>query len=47
MNRSLTNVAISLGAVLLLFAVVMFVLGRGEASEGALFNFSVDQSTLR
>lgn len=45
MNKSLTNVAISLGVVLLLFAVVMFVLGRGEAQEGALFNFSVDQAT--
>lgn len=47
MNRSTTtNVAIALGVVLLLFAVVMFVLGTGEAQEGALFNFSVDQSTV-
>src|SRR5574339_184347 len=46
MNKSLTNVAISLGVVLVLFAVVMFVLGRGQAQEGALFNFSVDQATV-
>lgn len=46
MNKSLTNVAVSLGVVLLFFAIVMFVLGRGEAQEGALFNFSVDQATV-
>jgi hypothetical protein len=47
MNRSsTTNVAIALGVVLLLFAVIMFVLGAGEAQEGALFNFAVDQSTV-
>src|SRR5512138_3395346 len=47
MNRSTTtNVAIALGVVLLFFAVVMFFLGTGEAQEGALFNFSVDQSTV-
>ena len=47
MNRSTTtNVAIALGVVLLFFALVMFVLGTGEAQEGALFNFSVDQSTV-
>jgi len=46
MNKSLTNVAISLGVILVFFAVVMFVLGRGEAQEGALFNFSVDQATV-
>lgn len=46
MNKSLTNVAISLGVVLVFFAVVMFFLGAGEAQEGALFNFSVDQSTV-
>ena len=46
MNRSLTNVALSLGAILVFFALVMFVLGRGEAQEGALFNFSVDQTTV-
>jgi len=45
MNKSFTNVAISLGVVLVFFAVVMFVLGAGEAQEGALFNFSVDQAT--
>jgi len=47
MNRSTTtNVAIALGVVLLFFALVMFFLGVGEAQEGALFNFSVDQSTV-
>ena len=46
MNKSLTNVAIFLGVILVFFAVVMFVLGRGEAQEGALFNFSVDQATV-
>lgn len=46
MNKSLTNVAISLGVILVFFAIVMFVLGAGEAQEGALFNFSVDQSTV-
>src|SRR5215208_1140086 len=46
MNKSVTNVAISLGVILVLFALIMFVLGRGEAQEGALFNFSVDQATV-
>src|SRR6266508_2345061 len=46
MNKSLTNIAISLGVILVFFAIVMFVLGRGEAQEGALFNFSVDQATV-
>ena len=46
MNKSLTNVALSLGAILVFFALVMFVLGTGEAQEGALFNFSVDQTTV-
>ena len=46
MNKSLTNVAVSLGVVLGFFALVMFVLGAGEAQEGALFNFSVDQATV-
>ena len=45
-NKSLTNVAVSLGVILVFFAVVMFVLGKGEAKEGALFNFSVDQATV-
>jgi hypothetical protein len=45
MNKT-TSVAIALSVVLLLFAVIMFVLGAGEAQEGALFNFSVDQSTV-
>ena len=46
MNKSLTNVAISLGVILVFFALVMFVLGRGQAQEGALLNFSVDQATV-
>ena len=46
MNRSLTNVLVSLGVVLLLFAVIMFVLGAREPQEGATFNFSVDQATV-
>lgn len=46
MNKSFTNIAIYLAVVLAFFAVVMFVLGAGEAQEGALFNFSVDQSTV-
>jgi uncharacterized membrane protein len=46
MNKSLTNVAVALGVILVFFAIVMFVLGTGEAQEGALFNFSVDQSTV-
>ena len=46
MNKSLTNVAVSLGVILVFFALVMFVLGRGQAQEGALLNFSVDQATV-
>jgi uncharacterized membrane protein len=46
MSKSFTNVVVSLGVVLVLFAVVMFFLGTGEAQEGALFNFSVDQATV-
>lgn len=43
MNKS---ILIFLGVVLAFFAVVMFVLGAGEAQEGALFNFSTDQGTV-
>jgi len=46
MDKKLTNVLASLGVVLVFFAVVMYVLGKGEAKEGALFNFSVDQATV-
>ena len=46
MNKSTTNIAIALGVVLVFFAAVMFWLGAGEAKEGALFNFSVDQATV-
>jgi uncharacterized membrane protein len=46
MDKKLTNVLVFLGAVLAFFGVVMYVLGAGEAKEGALFNFSVDQATV-
>lgn len=46
MDKKTTNIAIYLGVVLIFFAVVMFFLGAGEAQEGALFNFSVDQATV-
>ena len=46
MNKSLTNVLVSLGVILLLFAVVMFVLGAREPQEGSTLNFSVDQATV-
>jgi len=46
MDKKLVNVLIFLGVVLVFFALVMFVLGKGETQEGALFNFSVDQSTV-
>src|ERR1051325_1577506 len=46
MDKKLTNVLIFLGVVLVFFALLMFVLGKGEAKEGALFNFSVDQATV-
>src|SRR5512147_1081504 len=46
MDKKLTNVLAFLAIVLAFFGVVMYVLGKGEAQEGALFNFSVDQSTV-
>jgi len=46
MDKKFTNVLISLVVVLALFAVVMFVLGAKEPTEGALFNFSVDQTSV-
>lgn len=46
MNKSMMNMIAALGVVLVFFAVVMFWLGAGEAQEGALFNFSVDQATV-
>jgi len=46
MSKNLTNVLIFLAILLGFFAVVMYVLGAGEAKEGALFNFSVDQATV-
>lgn len=46
MNKATTNIVIALGVVLAFFALVMFWLGAGEAQEGALFNFSVDQATV-
>jgi uncharacterized membrane protein len=46
MDKKFTNILIFLVVVLAFFALVMFVFGAGEAQEGALFNFSVDQSTV-
>jgi len=46
MDKKLTNVLVFLGVVLVFFAIVIYVLGKGEAQEGALFNFSVDQATV-
>lgn len=46
MDKKFTNVLISLGVVLIFFAILMFVLGKGEAKEGAVLNFSVDQATV-
>lgn len=45
-KASTTNILITLGVILVFFALVMFWLGAGEAQEGALFNFSVDQATV-
>jgi hypothetical protein len=46
MDKKLVNVLVFLGVLLVFFAVIIFVLGKGEAQEGALFNFSVDQATV-
>jgi uncharacterized membrane protein len=46
MDKKLTNLLISFVVLLALFGVVMFVLGAKEPTEGALFNFSVDQSSV-
>ncbi len=46
MDKRLANISISLVVILAFFALVMFVLGKGQAQEGALFNFSVDQATV-
>jgi len=46
MDKKLTNVLVFLGVLLVFFGVVMYVLGKGDAQEGALFNFSVDQATV-
>jgi uncharacterized membrane protein len=46
MDKKIINVLAFLGVVLAFFGVVMYVLGKGEAKEGALFNFSVDQATV-
>ena len=45
-KASTTNILVTLGVILVFFALVMFWLGTGEAQEGALFNFSVDQATV-
>src|SRR5512135_3023845 len=44
MDSKLTNVAISLGVILVIFAVIMFALGTQQ--HLGIFNFSVDQATL-
>ncbi len=44
MDKKLVNVLVSLGVILLIFAVIMFALGKTEALGP--FNFSVDQATL-
>ena len=46
MDKKFTNILISFVVLLALFGVVMFVLGAQEPAEGALFNFSVDQSSV-
>lgn len=46
MDKKFQNVLIFLIVVLALFGVIMFVLGAREPAEGALFNFSVDQSSV-
>lgn len=46
MDKKFTSVLVSLVGILALFAVIMFVLGAREPAEGALFNFSVDQSSV-
>ena len=43
MDKKLTNVVISLGVILVIFAVVMFLLGTQTIG---IFNFTVDQATL-
>ncbi len=43
MDSKLTNVAISLGVILVIFAVIMFALGTQTVG---IFNFTVDQATL-
>src|SRR5512142_2574487 len=44
MDSKLTNVVISLGVILVIFAVIMFALGTQQ--HLGIFNFSVDQATL-
>jgi uncharacterized membrane protein len=46
MDKKLQNVLIFLVVVLALFGVIMFVLGAQAPAEGAMFNFSVDQSSV-
>jgi len=45
MNKNLTNVLVSLGVILVIFAVIMFALSSRTQAIGP-FNFSVDQATL-
>ncbi len=44
MDTKLTNVVVSLGVILVIFAVIMFALGTTQ--KLGPFNFSVDQATL-
>ena len=44
MDSKLTNVVVSLGVILVIFAVIMFALGTQQ--HLGIFNFSVDQATL-
>ncbi len=43
-SKTLTNVVVSLGVILVIFAVIMFALGTQQ--HVGPFNFSVDQATL-
>jgi uncharacterized membrane protein len=46
MDKKFTNVLITFVVLLAAFGLIMFVLGAKEPTEGALFNFSVDQASV-
>lgn len=46
MDNKLKNVLLTFAVLIVLFGLIMFVLGANEPAEGALFNFSVDQSSV-